>query len=581
MIGGRRALMPILAAAAVACAAGAQGQAGVAPVASAGLSDALAIKCRGRVRQGCRAATRVTQDAPLPAFAPDPEPAPTETLAQALAAAYESAPGLEAQRYNLSAADEDEALALSELRPTTALTVAGSWDHTIAGRTTQATRFGASSTIINANTLAAQFGITQPLTTGGRASADRDAALAEVHAGRAQLRGSEGDTLLQVVTSYADVRRDAEDLRLVAANARQLAATLDEVRARREAGELTRTDIAQSETQLEAAEAGANSVRQQLEQDRAIYAAYVGHDPGVLAPPPPLPQLPGSIDAAFALAEDQSPDLARAIATERQSRARIAAAQAQGRPTLSLNGTATLTGRADPFTLHNEDQQYQAQAVLTIPLTNGGRVGALVAQAQDRNAADRIGIEAARRQMVAGIVEAWNGIATAQRNSAVDEREVASAQVFDEGTFEEYRAGLRSTFDVLYAHATLLNARVALIAARHDLYVAQATLLRRIGLLEARALLTGTGLYDPDADLRHAGRRGAVPWDGAVRALDRAEAPGATQHGLVQPPVGDGRPAMAPARDVEPQAAPATASPHVPIPGTIGVPAPDRSLSAP
>jgi outer membrane protein len=543
-------------------------------------AGAVSRKCRGKVRLGCRPATNVSQAWQLPTLDVAPEPAPTETLAQDLQSAYETAPTLQAQRYQLRASDEDYALALSELRPTTALQVSGGYDKTVPGRTTQATRFGGSP-IITSNTMAAQATLNQPIYTGGKAAADRDAAIAEVRAGREQLRGTEGDLLLQVITSYADVRRDAEALRLYGANLRQLEKTLDEVKARREAGELTRTDIAQAETQLQLARTQANTAREQLEQDRATFAAFVGHDPGNLAPPPQLPDIPVSVGEAFGIAEQQSPDLAQAIDTERESRARIAAAQAQGKPTFSLTGTATLTGQATPYYLRNEDQEFAGQAVLTIPITNGGRVGALVAQAEDHNAADRIGIEAARRQMVDTIVNAWNGMATSQRNIAVDIGEVNSAGVFDQGTFEEYRAGLRSTFDVLYAHATLLNARVALVAARHDLYVAEATLMRRIGRLEARSLMTGTGLYDPDGNVRHAERRGAVPWDGAVRAIDRVDRATPRQSGIVQPPLGADAPALVAARAAPPDADFATQSPNVPVPGTTGTPAPDRSLTRP
>jgi outer membrane protein len=541
--------------------------------------DPVAQVCKGHVRQGCRGATWVAGNAPLPDFAPEPEAAPTETLAQALDAAYRAAPALQAQRYQLRATDETYAQALSEFRPTTQLQVTGAYDKTVPGRTTQQARFS-TDPIITSNTLAATASVTQPLYTGGKASADRDAALAGVIAGRAQLRGVEGDLLLQVITAYADVRRDDASMRLYGAHVRQLEQTLAEVKARREAGELTRTDIAQAESQLELGRAQLNTTGQQFQVDRATFAALVGHDPGVLAVPPGLPGLPESVDDALDLADQLNPGLAQAIATERESRAKIGSAAAQGRPTISLNASATATGQAWPYYLHNEDQQFQGQAVLTIPLTNGGRVGALVAQAQDQNAADRIGIETARRHMVQAIVSAWNGIAAAERNIAVGEAGLTAARVFDDGTFQEYRAGLRSTFDVLFAHETLVNAEVTLEVARHDLYVAEASLLRQVGLLEARSLLTGTGLYDPQANFRHAERRGALIHDGLIEAADSVARPRPAQKGLEQPPLGADSPALAHAFG-EPAAEPATHSPTVPKPGTSGTPLTDRSLKQP
>lgn len=542
------------------------------PALAAPPADPVATVCRGHERQGCREATRAVANAPIPAFAVAPEPPPTETLGEALDAAYRTAPTLQAQRYQLRASNEDYALALSETRPTTAIQVTGSYDKTVPGRTTQASRFFAPSAIETSNTMAATASLTQPLYTGGKATADRDAAKAEIGAGRAALRSTEGALLLQVITAYSDVRRDATALRLYEANLTQLEGTLAEVRARRQAGELTRTDEAQAETQLQLARATHNLAVQQLEQDRATYAALVGHDAGELAPAPDLPGLPGSIGEALDQAAERNPDLSQAVETEHQSRAKIAAARSEGRPVLTLNGSATLTGQATPFYLRNDDQGFHGGAVLTIPLTNGGHVGALVAQAEDRNAADRLGIEAARRLMVDNIINAWNAMATAQRNIAVDQGALDAARVFDDGTFQEYRAGLRSTFDVLYAHASLLNAEVTLAGARRDLYVAEATLLRHLGALEAEALLGPGGIYRPDGDLRRTTRRGAFLLAPVVRKIDRMFKPGTGAPELTEPGPAPADPQIKPGAPA-PEAPIARHSPETALPGTTAAPA--------
>lgn len=521
----------------------------------------------------------------LPGFVPPPEPAPTESLVDALEAAYRTAPQLQAQRYELRASDDVYAAALAELRPTTQLRVTGSYSRTDPGRITEERRpieDRLRSELITSNNATAELIVDQPLYTGGRATANREVAAYGISQGRAQLRAVEGDLFLQVITTYADIRRDARVLALREANVGQLAATLDEVRARREAGELTRTDIAQAEIQLAAARAALNSTAEQLEQDRAAFAALVGRDPGVLAPEPALPQLPRSSDEAFDLAARRNPEIAAALAGERVSRAQIAAAAAEDAPSLSLRGTASVGGQFLPFYTYNQDIGVTGQAVLTVPLTNGGRIGARIAQAKNRNAADRLRIETARREAVRNIVTAWNAVATAQRNVAVQQRQLEAARVFDEGTFLEYRAGLRSTFDVLFAHNSLRDAEIGLVASRRDLYVAQAALLRQMGLLEARALLTGTVLDDPDAHLARARERGALPWDPAIRALDAVAVRRPAQEAIAQPPRGVAAAALAPiGRDAPLPGALLRQSPMRPVPGTTGAPAPLGSIDHP
>ncbi len=509
-----------------------------------------------------------------------PEPAPTETLADAIALAYRTNPTLGAGRYELRATDENLAQALSELRPTTQVQVSGGYDYTNPGRITQAARplnDRLNHPNIERNDLSAQFIVDQPLYTGGRATADIAAAGQDIRAGREALRSTEGDLLVGVITAYVDVRRDAKALAIRRKNVDVLLATLGEVTARREAGELTRTDIAQAQTQLQSARVQLNAAEAQLEQSRSVYTGLVGLNPGILAAEPPLPLLPGSTDAAFEIAEASNPELAQAVYTERASRARIAAARSEARPTLSLRGTAGASGQAIPFHDYNQDKALTGRAVLTIPLTSGGRTGSLIAQASDRNSADRLRIEAARRQMVQNIVSAWNQMVTSDRNEGVQRVQLDAARVFYEGTFEEYRAGLRSTFDVLYAQNSLRDTEISLLASKRDLYVAQANLLRQLGRLEVGSLLTGTGLYEPSAHVREVERRGAMPWDAGIRIIDRTLAPSQAQQSIEQPARLPDTPRIAPAGPTITGQPLITASPITPAPGTSGRPvSPER-----
>ena len=500
-----------------------------------------------------------------------------ETLADAIALAYRENPALEISRYDLRATDEGYAQARSEVRPMAHIEVTGNYDKTVAGRTTQAARSPVDrlrSSIITSNTLGARAIVDQPVYTGGRATADIRAAAAGVRAGRQALRGIEGDLLAQVITAYVDIRRDERIVAVRQRDMTDLTATLAEIRARREAGELTRTDIAQAQAQLEISRALLASSLDDLETSRANYTSVVGRNPGALAPEPPLPQLPRTIDDAYDIAEQGNPELAQARYAELSSRAQIVAARAGTRPTLSLQGTAGLSGRADPFFLHNDDQAFTGVAVLTLPLYAGGRTRSLIAQAGDRNVSDRLRIEAARRNVVFGVRDAWNGVVTTRRNIVIQTAQVEAARVQVDGMFEEYRVGLRSTFDVIYAQQTLRDARISLLASERDLYVQEATLLRRLGLLEARALMTGVALYDPAENFRHAARREALPWDGAFRALDRVEEPGPHQHPIDEPGIALGAPTVVATTDAGPGDTLATQSPIAPIPGTVGRPVP-------
>ena len=455
------------------------------------------------------------------------EPA-TDSLATAIADTLALNPDLAARRYDLRAIDDEIGIALSGIRTTVEAQVFGNYDYIIPGTITQAGRplsDRLNDPHIQRNAVGTQIIATQPITTGGRVRSATTAAIAASAAGRESLRGVEGDLLVGLIAAYCDVRRDTRALAIRQKNVRILEATLDEVVARRDAGELTRTDIAQAETQLQAARVQLNGAEAQLEASRAQFVAIVGREPGTLAVEPDLPHLPGSADEAFALAEMSNPDLAAAMATERASRARIAAAQAEGNPTLSVQGLAGTNGPASPFDRREHDVTFTGRATLTIPLLAGGRVRSQVAQARNRQSADLLRIEATRRQMIQAVIGAWNQWVTAERNMEAQALQLKAARIYYDGTFEEYREGLRSTFDVLYAQNSLRETEVGLLGSQRDSYVAQAALLRQLGQLEARKLMTAGPVYDPAAYAKKAASRGSLPTDAVFRTIDGLGAP--------------------------------------------------------
>lgn len=312
-------IMKLLAVARIACLAAALG-----PVAS------VTVHAADRAQDTRLSAAHDAYPEPeLPFDEALPEVTPDDSLAAAIVETFISNPELAARRYDLRAADDEIGLALSLVRPNVQLQVSGGYDFTIPGRITQAARplsDRLNSPNIERNDIATQLVVDQPLSTGGRARSAINVAQAASVAGREALRGVEGDLLVELIASYSDVRRDSQSLAIRQKNMRLLSATLDEVIARREAGELTRTDIAQAEAQLQAAQVQLNAARAQLEASRASFAAIVGREPGRLAAEPDLPGLPQTADEAFATAELANPDLAAAMATERASRARIAIA---------------------------------------------------------------------------------------------------------------------------------------------------------------------------------------------------------------------------------------------------------------
>ncbi len=464
-----------------------------------------------------------------------------ETLGDAIALAYESNPTLQAQRASLRALDETYVQADAGYRPTATLQGTVTTD---ANNYTGVERPlpGTSQQVLQRQSQSSgvAIGVTQPLYTGGRVAAQVSAARADILAGRETLRGTEETVLRYVINAYADVRRDQQIVVILEVDVKLLRTQRDESRARLEVGDITRTDLAQTDARVAASQSQLSHARAQLANSRAVYASIVGRNPENLAPEPPLaPYLPGSLDKALDWAERNSPQISQADFAERASAAKLAGAKAQTRPTVSLQGSAGFSGGTfanngftgipsnglgTPFRHYSHDET--ASVVATIPIFTGGLTSSQIRQAAETNNADRIGIETARRQVLLTVAQAWNGLTGARASLTDDEAQVQAANAAYEGARQEARVGLRSTYDVLISEQNLSAAQLELLNARHDEYVSGADLLAATGALFARDFAADATLYDPKANLDHVRRAWPwSPWGAAVSRIDGLGAP--------------------------------------------------------
>jgi len=460
-------------------------------------------------------------------------PACAETLADALSLAYQTNPNLLAQRATQRALDETYVQARSAFRPQLSLGADAAYLET---RTPHAAGGGLIDTngdgipdavgsgISRTNSASVALNLSQPIWNGGRTAAAVSAAEADILSGRENLRHVESQVLLLVIQAYADVRRDQEGMRIREENVTVLKRQLEESKARAEVGEITRTDVAQSESRLAASQAALSSAVSQLGISRSNYANIVGQNPGELQPEPSLAfLLPNNPDDAFSLAEKFSPVLRTQQFAEQASRARVAAARAERMPSVSLRAQYGFTGIAAPFNSSLYSSELSGLAVFQVPLFTGGLNNSRIREQVERNNSDRITIETQRRSVLQSVTQAWNQLIAARANIDSTEESVRAAGIAAEGTREEQKVGLRTTLDVLNAEQELRNDELTAVGARHDEYVAAATILSAMGRLEAKNLIPAVTPYDPKTNFRKLRfAAGYVPWEEPVAAIDRA-----------------------------------------------------------
>ncbi len=434
--------------------------------------------------------------------------AQAETLQGALAKAYENNPTLTAARAGQRANDENVPIQKASGLPSVGASVDYQENLVIPG----------NSFVAPGRVLSAGSQLSVPIYQGGAVRNAVKAAEYRVEAGQSDLRATEASIFSQVVGAYMDVIRDQAIVQLNQKNVAVLKTNLQASSDRFEIGDLTRTDVAQSQARLALAEGDLRGAEANLIRSRENYVKLVGDAPVDLQPPPALPNLPQSVEDAVAIALNNNPDIEAANQRINASRADIGAARAARMPKLS----ATLGGGynnnlhsipAGNTVAENTTKSAAAGLSLTLPIFQGGRPSAQVRQAQSRSSQAIETYVATERDVIAQTRGAYAAWQANERVIAATEQAVGANALSLEGVRAENSVGTRSILDILNAEQEYLNAQVQLVSAKRNSYVAAFSVLAAMGKAEARDLgIEGGALYDPAVNYRRV--RGQI-WDWA------------------------------------------------------------------
>ena len=442
-----------------------------------------------------------------------------ETLQGALVKAYESNPTLIAARAGQRAIDENVPIQKSAGLPNA--NVQGNFRENLV---IPGNSFSSPGRLVNASGR-----LTIPIFQGGAVRNGVRSAKEQVKVGRANLRAIEASLFSQVVGVYMDVIRDQAIVRLSRNNVAVLETNLFATRDRFEIGDLTRTDVAQSEARLALAQGQMRSTEAQLIASRENYVRLIGVVPKKLDQPPVLPGLPEDAEKAVADALGSNADIEAATHQIKASKYDVSAARAQRLPTLSttIEGSYTnflnsLGGGIPGVDFAQTTRSVQATVGISIPLFQGGRPSAQIRQAQARSSQAIENYVAVERTVIAHTRAAYASWRASEQVIEATEKAVSANALSLEGVRAENSVGTRSILDILNAEQEYLNAQVQLVTARRDSYVAAFTLLAMMGKAEARDLgLDGGVLYDPQVNYRRV--KGQI-WDWSDDSAPRQRA---------------------------------------------------------
>ena len=445
--------------------------------------------------EGGAGVSRIATIAVLATLTVSAGPSQAESLNDALASAYRYNPQLDAERARLRGSDEEVARAMSGYRPIISATADVSHSYL---------RSKPPTTLTRARTDAAGYGIglTQNIFNGFQTTNAVRESEAFVRAGRETLRAVEHQILLDSVTAYMDVIRDQAIVRLRENNVNVLARELKAVQDRFSVGEVTRTDLAQSQARRALAVSNLDGARAVLKTSRANYERVIGHAPGSLTEPTPkAPGLPKSLQAAIEAANQENPNNIAALYREQAARHTVDRIRGELLPSVSLEA-----GYDRDFSetdgLDRRDAAATVAGRVTVPIYEGGETRARIRQAKQQHVAFLQEIEQFRAETQAIVTSVWSQMEASRAQRESDQAQVDANRTALMGVREEEKVGQRTLLDVLNAELELLNAEVNLVTTRRNLVVLSYNVVASVGRLDALTTGVVSDVYDPEANYR-------------------------------------------------------------------------------
>ena len=416
-----------------------------------------------------------------------------ETISGALARAYAGNPDLNSQRAAVRAADEDIPRATAGYRPRVTATAD-------AGLTNSNSKPHPSTPFTNSFTQPRGYGvsITETLFNGNRTPNSITQAESQVLGARETMRNTEQTVLSDGATNYMNVLRDTAILSLNKNNITVLEEQLRQTRDRFKVGEVTRTDVAQSEANLAKAQTESFTAQSNLQTSIANFRQVIGVDPTKLEPAKPVDGLlPKSLNEAISMSQVEHPAIQALLHGVDAAQVQVKLVEGELYPTVGITASFAHRWDAQPSAPGSQTITTSIVGQISVPIYEGGEVYARTRKAKETLGQQRLQTDLQRDKVRAAVVSSWGLVQNSKQAIQSTSAAVKAAEVALNGVREEAKVGQRTTLDVLNAQQVLLNARVTLVTAQRDRVVFSYQLLSAIGRLSAARLSLHVVRYDP------------------------------------------------------------------------------------
>tara|TARA_B100000700_G_scaffold226885_1_gene250431 strand:- start:267 stop:1547 length:1281 start_codon:yes stop_codon:yes gene_type:complete len=400
-----------------------------------------------------------------------------DTLFESLNSAYLKNPKLNAERANMKASIEEKREAVSEFLPSV----------TISGYVSEQDNTG--GTISNFEPSEQSITVEQKIFQGGSGIANFEKKRHGQSIGKFKLKKIEQEILLEAAKAHTNFLLNKKKLNINLINVDLLERQVESDQNRLEKGEISLTDLAQSESSLAGAKAQLIAAQNDLVTSKANFEKVIGKRPteSIQEIKKLNLDLPESLASAYSISKSENPDLQISYLEYKQAKMDVIIAGSDLAPSATLSYKIA---EQDDFSSTVQDRTQQTvKATATWPLFAGGSNLFNLRKAQEIRNQKELLHEDSKKNVETQIANAWSNYQSSKSVLDSIRSQVKAAEIANEGITLEYESGSsRTTLEVIQSRAILLDSRINLATSERNFLISQFNLLSAVGRLTADIL---------------------------------------------------------------------------------------------
>ena len=407
------------------------------------------------------------------------------TLTEALIQTYKNNTELNAERENVKVSQKDLIISKADYLPSASITGSKSKEKT--NKLTN--QGGGDASITDVDPLIATIKLEHTLVDFGR-DAEYKKKKIGINLAEAKLLKKEQDIFYKAIEAYSGLILANEKLTINQINLSLLERQVETDKVRLERGQITVSDLAQSESSLAGAQAQFIQAKNEIVTNKLNYENIIGK---ILNPKSlektseSIVSIPQSLNSAIDLSKQNNPDITIAKLELEQSEKDIEIAESDLKPTATLSLERSYSDNLN--TTYDKKEKDVLKATVSWPFYSGGKKRVTISKNQNLKTRKRLLLDNAIKTNDTIVATAWANLQSSKSFLNFVRLQVRAAQIANEGITAEYERGSgRTTLDVIQSNTLLLDAKVSLSNSERNYLLAQYNLLKSVGLLNSNYL---------------------------------------------------------------------------------------------